>query len=125
MRSAARRNRRCRRVGGAPEAFAPALRMQNGSLPKSEKSLVLSSIQAYMAFPVVAKQMSRLFWPRGGAARQDVLVAADVDASSKEECDYAAWVARRKAKKGGENKRNGGGDPGKKAKIMLREMIRA
>ena len=43
--------------------------------------------------------MRRLFCPCGNAARQDVLLAADVDTAPEEESDYAAWAAYRKAKK--------------------------
>ena len=48
--------------------------------------------------------------PRGGASRQDVLVAEDMGASSEEETDFEAWVAHRKAKKKGGKKKRRGGD---------------
>ena len=47
----------------------------------------------------VARQLRRVFGPRGGAARQNALAATDVDANSNGESDFAEWVARRKAKK--------------------------
>ena len=43
----------------------------------------------------------------GAAALQAVQAAADMDASSVEETDFEAWVARRKAKKKGEKKKRG------------------
>ena len=73
--------------------------MRDAALSENEKSLALASIRSTVAFPEVASQMRRLFGPRGGAARQDVLVAADLDAASEEE-DFARCAGYCKAKKG-------------------------
>ena len=73
--------------------------MQNASFAESEKSLVLAGIQGKIKFSASAEQMQRLFGARGGAARQNVLVAAETDSSLKEGGDRAAWSAYRKAKK--------------------------
>ena len=58
----------------------------------------------------VARQIRRLLGSRSGAARQDVLVAADIDAASGEETDFEARAALRKAKKRGGAKGGEGGD---------------
>ena len=54
-----------------------------------------------MTSGAAAKQMSRLFGSCGSEASQDVLVAADVDLSSEDEREHAAWAAYREAKKKG------------------------
>ena len=66
--------------------------MQNAPMSRPEKPLVLVIVKCNSALPVAAKQMRRIFGPCGGSARQDVLVAADVDV---EEAGYGAWVARK------------------------------
>ena len=104
------RNLRCKWVGSAPGAFAPALHMQDAALSQSEESLVLAGAQGFRAFPAVAKQMCRLVGPRGSAARQDVLVAADFDVSSNGETDFEARLAHREAKKKSEGKKTEDGD---------------
>ena len=48
-----------------------------------------------------------MFGPRGGAARQDVVVAADTDLRSASGKDEEARAAKRKAKKQSEMKRQG------------------
>ena len=59
--------------GGAfPELFASVLRIQNARLPRSEKTLALSS----------ARQTRRLFGQCGFVVRRDVLAATDVAANS-------------------------------------------
>ena len=65
---------------------------------------MFASAQGTLGFPAVTKRMGRLFGPRGGAACQYVLVAADIDASSEEETDFEAWVAYRKVKKMGKQR---------------------
>ena len=73
--------------------------MRNAALSKNEKSLVSARIQGTSAFTAEARQMRRLFGSCGSAASQDVLFAADVDLSSENESNHAAWLARRKATK--------------------------
>ena len=51
-----------------------------------------------------------------GAARQDVLVAADIDVSSEEKTDFEAWAASHRAIKGDEKKREEDGDTGENTK---------
>ena len=81
-------------VGGAfTEKRVSALCVQSAAQWRSEKSQVLASAQRYLD-----RQMRRLFGPCGGAARQDVLVALDVDVISDGADDFAAWFAHRKAK---------------------------
>ena len=73
--------------------------MQNAPLSKSEKLLASARIQGNMDFPDAATQMRRLSGPCGGAAHQDVLVAADVDVSSeKEKGGEEEWGQRREKK---------------------------
>ena len=96
------------RMGGAsPGAFAPVSRMQKAELPRSEKSAVMASAQGSFGFVAMAKAMRRLSCPCGGAARRDVLVAADFEekpgfkahrkAPLEEEAGYKARAAHRKA----------------------------
>ena len=92
-------------MGGAlAEAVASILSMRNASLSKSENSSFLARIQGNIGFLAAAKQMRRLFRPCGRAARQDVLVATDIEVSSEAETDSEAWVAHCKAKKKGGEK---------------------
>ena len=72
--------------------------MQNAALSKDERTLVLASLHNALAFLEVSAQMRCLFGPSGYKSRQDVPVAADMDAPSEEE-DFAAWAAYRKAKR--------------------------
>ena len=74
----------------SPEAFVLATFMQGAAISRSEKMLALASVQGNLGFPDVTKQMRRLFGPHGGAARQDVLVVADMHASSEEGTDFEA-----------------------------------
>ena len=83
--------------GGFPDEFVPILRMQHAPLPENGKSLVLDIIQIMLAFSVAARQMRRLFGPCGNEARQDVLLAADVDTASEDESGDAVWGAYREA----------------------------
>ena len=76
--------------GGWPGEFASDLSTHNSALSRGGESLSLASFRTTQASPVVSRQMRRLFGPCGGAARQDVLVPADLD---------AAWVAFRRAKR--------------------------
>ena len=109
--------------GGISEALGSVLCMQNASLSKPEQPLVLVSTRGNIGFPVVAKEMRRLAGPRGGAARHDVLITADVDVSSEEGRHYAAWVAYRTAekKKGGKGKEDGDKE---NATIRLGDIVR-
>ena len=102
--------------GASTEAFASVVRIQNASPSRPEKSLILASVQGDTTFPVVAKQMRRIFGPCGGAARQDVLVAADMDAASEEGTDFEASTAYGKAKNRGkrESREDGDGRQSKK-----------
>ena len=104
---------------GFQDVFAPILCMQNAALAKSERSLVLASIQNTPPFPAAANQMRRLFGPRENAARQDVLLAADLETGPEKE-DCAARAAYRKADKG-KQKEKGGEDRGKTGKSENRE----
>lgn len=54
--------------------------------------------------------MRRLPGPRGGAARRDVSVAADIDVASGRETDSEAWAAHRKAERKGDGRRTEDGD---------------
>ena len=85
--------------------YASAMRMQNASLSRSGKSLVLASVQGRPGISAVARQVRRLFGLCGGVARRDVSAAADVGATSNEHADSAAWVTRRKAKEEGRKKK--------------------
>ena len=53
--------------GGAfPHAFVSLVCVQNAALKTYGKSLLLASVRGSLGFPIVAKQMSRLFDPCGG-----------------------------------------------------------
>ena len=95
-------------TGGAfPGVPALALLMQNASQPLPETSLALASVEGNPGIFAAARQMGRLFGPRGGVARQVVPGAAAVDATSREDDYFALWVAYRQA----ERKANRKGKP--------------
>ena len=72
--------------------------MQNAALSRQDMSLVLASAQKRLDFMDVAATMRRLCGSRGGAARQDFLIAADAGDARKREDGNAACVACKKAK---------------------------
>ena len=83
--------------------------MQNAALAENKKTLVLASIRnTLLAFLEVSAQMRRLFGLRGYASRQDVPVAADINAVSEEE-DFEAWATHRKAKRAKKDEKCSGG----------------
>ena len=84
--------------GGFPDEFVSVLRMQNAALTKNEKTLVLASLRNFLSLQSAPAQMRRLFGPCGYASRQDVLVAADMDAAPEEE-DFGVWMVYRLAKR--------------------------
>ena len=51
--------------GGLPEAPVPVSRLQNASLPRADKSLVLASAQGSSGVTYVTGQMGRFFRSRG------------------------------------------------------------
>ena len=65
---------------------------------------MLARAQSGLGFSDVGRQVRRLFCPRGGAARQDVLLAAGAVASSDSDQDNAARVVRREVKKKGKRR---------------------
>ena len=60
----------------SPKAF-----VSDHVLSRQEKSLVLGSTHKSLTFGDVATTMQRIPWPCGGAARQNVLAAEDVEES--------------------------------------------
>ena len=88
--------------GSFPDEFVSILRMQDAAVSRNEKSIPLASVQDSLDSHIAAKQMSRLFEPCGGPARQDVLAATDCDTGSAgEDLSYKAWGARQEAKQRG------------------------
>ena len=79
--------------------------MRKGSLPRSETSLVLAGNKGNSGISAVVRQMRHVFGPCGGAPRQDVLAATDVDVKSNGGDDFAASAAYRNAKKKGEKEK--------------------
>ena len=77
---------------GFADKRPPVLCTHHAALSKNEKSMASASIQNTLESPEAASQMRPLFGPRGSAARQDVLLAADLAAASGEE-DFVAWAA--------------------------------
>ena len=92
-------NMKIGRGGAFPELLASVLRMKNASLPRPEKSLALASVRGNVGLSAVGRLMRRLSVPCEGAARQDVLAAANVDAASEGDENFEAWSAIRKAEK--------------------------
>ena len=84
--------------------------MQDAAVSRPDKSLVLAGAPGNSGLPTAAKQMRGLFGPRGSAARQDVLVAADIDVLSGEIADFEAWAAYCKTKKKGGGEKRSDGD---------------
>ena len=106
------------------------LRIKYAPLRRPEKSPASASVQGNAEFPAVAKQMRRPSDPCASAARQDVLVAADLDAPSEGENDFDAQAAHRKPNKKGREKEREDGDATEKeredadATERLQEMVR-
>ena len=98
---------------GFPEASVSVLRMQHAALSRQEGALVLASTQKSPAFTEVTMATQRFFGPGGGAARQDVLAAADVDEPFGSDEDQEACAAYRKAEKQEMRQRMGNGIPKK------------
>ena len=59
----------------------------------------MASVRGALSFPAAAKNVGQLSDPRGGAARQDVFVAADVEEPLGCGREQKARSAYRKAKK--------------------------
>ena len=78
------------------------------------KSLVSAGAIGDLGTSEVARQMRRPLGPRGGADRQDVSAATDVDVTSNDD-DDPAWLPHRKAKKR-EAKSDGAGGVGETEK---------
>ena len=67
-------------LGGAPRGTpASVLCVQTASLSRPEKSLALASVQRNSGISAAARHKRRFFGPCGGAARQDVSAATDVE----------------------------------------------
>ena len=92
---------------GFPEACVPALCLQNVALLRQERSRVLARKQQGLAFGNVVMAARRLFGSCCGAARQDKLVARDVEESLRNNKDPEACAAYRKDKKQGMGKEKG------------------
>ena len=71
--------------GASSDGFVSISRMQNAALSRTEKSQLLASVQRSLDFPIAATQTRRSCDPPGGAGRQDVPTATDMDAQSDEE----------------------------------------
>ena len=71
--------------GAFPDAFVSISRTQHAAVSRNGKSLLLSSVQGSLDFPIAANEKGRVFGPCGGAARQDVLAATDPNMGSEEE----------------------------------------
>lgn len=75
-----------------------AFKMRLFPAPKSPSWC--SSVQGSLDVPAVATQLRRLFDPRGGPARKDVLAVRDRYMESEGgDLSYGAWAAFREAKK--------------------------
>ena len=90
--------------------------MQNAALPPEEKPLASASAPGGLGSPAAPRKMRRLLVLHGRAVLRDVLVAADVAASSHEDADFEARAAHRGAKMKGGDKKKEEGDQGKKNK---------
>ena len=73
--------------------------MQIAPLSRSEKSLVLASMQGNQGISAVARPLRRLFGLCGDAVCQGLLAATAVGANSKNGGDLAALIAHSKVKK--------------------------
>ena len=105
-----------RREAAFPEACVLAQHMRDAALSQSGKSRVSASAPGELGSPAAPREMRRLLVSHGSAVRRDVLVAADVAASSHEDADFEARAAYRGAKMKGGDKKKEEGDQGKKNK---------
>ena len=103
------------RPGGSfPKAFASAQCLQNASLSREDKSLVLAGVRGSSGIAEIAQQMRRLFGPTGGSGRQDVLyVAADEGKVISRKGTSESWAGYRKAKEKSKRKTKVAGRVGK------------
>ena len=90
-----------RQPGGTfPEDSVAVLCLENASLSRQAKTLVLASTRGHLGIVEIAQQARRLFGPIGCGGRQGILF---VDAGGKEELspigrqDFEVWAACRKA----------------------------
>ena len=92
---------------GFPDEYVSVLCLQNASLSKHERQLVMAGVGSSFNFLNVTAQMRRLFGNVGSLQNQDALVAQDLDDVSEED-DIEAWIAYRKAKRAKKANENGG-----------------
>ena len=77
-----------------PEAFTPILCLQNASLPRPKKSLVLASPWGRLGVAAAGSQMRRLLGPMDNGVRQDVLMAKGDEGKSQALSDVDDIEAR-------------------------------
>ena len=82
------------RWGPLPEAFTSILCLQNASLPRPEKSLVLASSWRRLGVAAAGSQMRRLLGPTDNGVRQDVLMAKGDESKSQTLSDIDDIEAR-------------------------------
>ena len=104
---------------GSPAKVASVLCAHNAASTTNAKSRELARIRTTLASPEAPSQVCRLSGQCGSTAKQDVLVAADMDTGAEEE-DFVAWVAYQKAKKE-ERKEQGGDDRGKSGQCQFKD----
>ena len=92
---------------GFPGEFASVLCMQNASLTKNERQLVIASVGSSLTFARVSAQMRRLLGNIGSSQNMDALAAQEMDNVSDEE-NFETWAAYRKAKRAKKNSSDGG-----------------
>ena len=89
--------------GGAfPDSFVAVLCLHNANLSDHEKALVVAITHSDLAITEIAQQMRRPSGPMGASAREDVLVAGNVDPAESSLAEMQGRESRldcRKAKK--------------------------
>ena len=78
--------------GTFPETFVSVLCVHKAPPSRSKKSLAPASARRNLRISVAARELRRLFGPRGGTARQDVVAATDVEVTSNYD-NHASWAA--------------------------------
>ena len=63
--------------GSFPAVFASMMCLRNASLSRKGRSLVFASVRGSLGIAESAQQARRLFGPKGGSGRQDVLYVAE------------------------------------------------
>ena len=76
--------------------------LQNASLSRTDKPLVLSGMHGNFGIAEIAQHMRLLLGPMGGSGQQEIVFVGGGDEeamSSQEEDDFGVWLAKRERRR--------------------------